>query len=596
MGKEARKKHRIRNWLIISGIVLTLLAAITILSFNVFFELLNIVMPGGGMRALYNEGDEAIYVSDFTSKTDAFDYANDLNVRICEEGIVLLKNENNVLPLQTPVSNSAISDKPKISVFGKNSVDIAYSGSGSGGANTDDAVDLYQALEGAGYDYNPVLKSFYEDESQSGNKRASNSQDLDSGDSISIATGETPLSAYTDQVRASYGDYKDAAIMVITRVGGEGFDLPRNMGRTPGAAAPEDTYLQLDQNELDLLESICNYGFERVIIVVNSSAIMELTFLTDPSYFQYHENIDACLWMGYPGNSGAIALGSVLNGSVNPSGRTVDTYAAHLKDNPSFVNFGDNQVENGDRYNVDGNDKMYYFVDYEEGIYVGYKYYETRGFTDGEAWYKDNVIYPFGYGLSYTDFSWEVVDKTSIVNSTIDASERYEVQVAVTNIGDIAGKEVVELYGHAPYYDGEIEKAQVVLVDFVKTDLLKPGESQVVTLTFEPYYLASYDYNDANNNGFSGYELDASTDSNGYSLYVSKNAHEMVESIPFNVGPEGIRYELDPVTGHVVENLYTDQEDVAFNSDTQLSTVLSRLNWEDTWPTPPTDDERQVTQ
>ena len=192
---------------------------------------------------------------------------------------------------------------------------------------------------------------------------------------------------------------------------------------------------------------------------------------------------------------------------------------------------------------------------------------------------------------SATSFEWEIVDSSSIEKTTVTQEGKYEVQVKVTNTGDTAGKDVVELYAHAPYLDG-IEKPHKVLVDFTKTGLLEPGQSETVTLTFDPYYLASYDYTDANGNGFAGYELEGGE---GYCLFVSRNAHDDAAEIPFAVPMEGIRYEADPVTGTAVGNLYTDQADPVFNSDTQLSTVLSRADWEGTWPTTPTDDERNVT-
>lgn len=590
--EKPKKKMSLRKkWMAVAIPALAVLLVVNILALNVFFDLLNIVMPGGGMRAKYDPEVGAVYPSDFGSKEEALQHANDLNVQLCEEGFVLLKNENSALPIPTPVSDQKVSERPKISVFGKNSVNLAYGGSGSGGADTSTAVDLYAALEEAGYDCNPTLRSFYEDDAKSGPARKGNSTDLDSGNSVSIATAETPQAKYTADVTASYGAYADAALVVFTRVGGEGFDLPRRMGQTEGARDPEDTYLQLDQNETDLLKAVCEAGFGYVVVVINSGAAMELTFLTDPAYYAYQDKIDGCIWMGFPGNTGTTALAEILNGSVNPSGRTVDTYAADLKAAPSFFNFGDNLTADGDRYSENGAPKMYFFVDYEEGVYAGYKYYETRGQTDGEDWYTDNVVYPFGYGLSYTSFDWELTDVSALAGGAISSTGKYEVQVKVTNTGTVAGKDVVQLYAHAPYHDCGIEKPHVTLMDFAKTGLLEPGESETVTLSFDPYYLASYDYIDANGNGFAGYELEAG---DGYRLLVSRNAHEAVEEIPFTVPGEGIRYETDPVTGIAVQNLYTAQADPAFNSDAQLSSVLSRSDWEGTWPTAPTDDERNV--
>ena len=193
------------------------------------------------------------------------------------------------------------------------------------------------------------------------------------------------------------------------------------------------------------------------------------------------------------------AVGRVLSGQVNPSGHTVDTFAREFKQDPSWENFSTNLTSDGNAY-IDerGRAAGYYFVDYEESIYVGYRYYETRGFTDGEAWYEDHVVYPFGYGLSYTTFETELVTAPEGALS----KEPFDVTVRVTNTGDVAGKDVVQLYVTAPYTEGEIEKAHKVLVGFAKTGLLERGASEELTITVDPYYFASYDYNDANGNDF----------------------------------------------------------------------------------------------
>lgn len=591
MKKSIFSDKSVRVWMLATSCIIVLFTVINFLALNVFYSLFNIVMPGGGLRAVYAEGVEPIYTTEFTSKQEALDNGNKVNLEVCEEGFVLLKNDNNALPLYTKKSKeNTAKEAPSISVFGKNSVNLAYGGSGSGTVDSTQAIDLYTALEEAGYNVNPVLKNFYKDTKQSGPKREANSSDLDSGKTVSVATAETPQSKYTDAVKSSYAQYNDAAIVVFTRIGGEGFDLPRTMKGAEGARSDDDTYLQLDANETALLEAVCNENFKRVIVLINSAAAMELTFLTDPTYYAYQSKIDAAIWMGFPGVSGATALGSILNGNVNPSGRTVDTYAANLKAAPSFANFGDNNQTNGDRYSLAGK-QYYYFVDYEESIYVGYRYYETRGYTDGEEWYKENVVYPFGYGQSYTDFTWELIDDSSIKNKNIMMGGKYTLDIKVTNTGSHSGKEVVQLYGNAPYYEGGIEKAHVVLLDFVKTEEIEPGESDVVTLTFDPYYLASYDYKDSNKNDFYGYELEAGS----YNLFVSYNAHDTVFKIPFTVVDEdGILIDVDPTTNNSVENRYTNCENVNFNSDTHLGQLLSRADWNGTWPVAPTDADRLI--
>lgn len=463
-----------------------------------------------------------------------------------------------------------------IAVCGHSGIfDSEYGGSGSGGFDTSNNKNLYESLNDAGFVTNPTLKRFYES-SQSGPVRTANSSDLDNGDNQKIATAETPQSKYTDAVKNSYADYSDAALVVITRIGGEGFDLPRYQGDSEGAVSPDSHYLELDQNEIDLLTAVTDGTFKRVVVVFNTPSSFEATFLKDSAYAAFADKIDAAVWIGFTGSNGITALGEILNGDVNPSGRLVDTWAADFTKNPSFVNFGTGCLpDTTDKY--DGG--MYYSVDYEEGIYVGYRYYETRGETDGEDWYNANVVYPFGYGLSYTTFDWTVGDVSA---SEIELGTTITVPVTVKNTGSVAGKEVVQLYASAPYTLGGIEKAHKVLVGFAKTKLLQPGESETVTVSFDPYSAASYDYRDANSNGFSGYELEAGE----YTLYVSRNAHESEKAIALKLAAD-VQIGTDPTTDSEVVNRYTDSENF-LDSDWQLDAMLSRADWEGTWPTPQT--------
>lgn len=463
-----------------------------------------------------------------------------------------------------------------IAVCGHSGIfDSEYGGSGSGGFDTSNNKNLYESLNDAGFVTNPTLKNFYES-SQSGPVRTANSSDLDNGDNQKIATAETPQSKYTDAVRNSYADYSDAALVVITRIGGEGFDLPRYQGDSEGAVSLDSHYLELDQNEIDLLTAVTDGTFKRVVVVFNTPSSFEATFLKDSAYAAFADKIDAAVWIGFTGSNGITALGEILNGDVNPSGRLVDTWAADFTKNPSFVNFGTGCLpDTTDKY--DGG--MYYSVDYEEGIYVGYRYYETRGETDGEDWYNANVVYPFGYGLSYTTFNWTVGDASA---SEIELGTTITVPVTVKNTGSVAGKDVVQLYASAPYTLGGIEKAHKVLVGFAKTKLLQPGESETVTVSFDPYSASSYDYRDANSNGFSGYELEAGE----YTLYVSRNAHESEKAIALNLAAD-VQIGTDPTTDSEVVNRYTDSEDF-LDSDWQLDAMLSRADWEGTWPTPQT--------
>ena len=567
--KKIRPYRAVTVWSVFTVLVLVFAIVANILVTGMFSSLMDVVF--GGKRPIYDEDTVSMYLTDVTSKDEAYANAQKVNLRLAEEGFVLLKNEQNALPLNKGA---------KISVFGKNSVNLSYGGSGSGGFDTSGNRDLYASLEDAGFSMNPTLKAFYLDNGASGPVRAANSSDLDSGGNQAIGTAETPQSKYTDKVKQSYADYADAALVVITRIGGEGFDLPRYQGSTAGAVSPDSHYLELDQNEIDMLEAVCNAGFGHVVVVFNIPSSFEATFLTDPNYAAFADKIDAAVWIGFTGSNGIMALGEILNGDVNPSGRLVDTWAADFTQNPTFANFGTGCTpDSTDKY--DGG--LYYSVDYEEGIYVGYRYYETRGYTDGEDWYKANVVFPFGYGLSYTTFDWAV---EAPADNVITRDAPFDIQVKVQNTGDVAGKDVVEVYASAPYSEGGIEKAHKVLVGFAKTQLLKPGDSETVTITVDPYSMSSYDYRDANDNGFCGYELEAGD----YTLYVGRNAHQEEAALSYVV-EEDILWETDPVTDYEVVNLFTDGD--FLDSDWQLDTVLSRSDWEGTWPTAQTAETHQ---
>lgn len=556
-------------WAIVSLCLIVLMLVVTILASTVFFDLIGSFL--GRSVPIYEDGIASMYpATQSASKDEAFANANSKNIEICSEGFVLLKNEQNALPLASGA---------KVSVFGKNSVDLSYGGSGSSAFTGVDYKTIDDSLTAAGFETNGTLRKFYEDDGASGPDRTANSNDLDSGDTQVITVGETPQTMYTQQVKDSYSSYSDAAIVVITRIGGEGFDLPSYQGDTEGAVSEDSHYLELDQNEIDLLAAVTDGGFDKVIVVFNIPSAFEATFLEDPDYAPFADKIDAAIWTGFAGGEGIMALGKILNGEVSPSGRLVDTWAADFSKDPTFVNFGTGPSPAfSDKYT----NGQYYFVDYEEGVYVGYRYYETRALTDGEDWYAENVVYPFGYGLSYTQFAWEVGQPST---SEIKKDGTIEIDVTVTNTGAVAGKEVVQLYCTPPYYEGGIEKAAKVLCGFAKTGELQPNESETVTLSFDPYYAASYDYRDANGNSFCGYELE----SGDYILSVAHNAHETEKAFECSLY-EDIRYSEDPVSQNTVENRYTGAEGYT-DSDYQLSTVLSRSDWEGTWPDAPTASE-----
>lgn len=263
----------------------------------------------GSQRPIYSDEVTSVYPAQkAASKAEAFANAQEVNLKLAEEGFVLLKNENAALPMNKGA---------RISVFSKNSVNLSYGGSGSGGFDTSNNKDLYESLSDAGFVTNPTLKSFYES-SQSGPVRTANSSDLDNGDNQKIATAETPQSKYTDAVKNSYADYSDAALVVITRIGGEGFDLPRYQGGSEGAVSPDSHYLELDQNEIDLLTAVTDGTFKRVVVVFNTPSSFEATFLKDSAYAAFADKIDAAVWIGFTGSNGITALGEILNGDVNP--------------------------------------------------------------------------------------------------------------------------------------------------------------------------------------------------------------------------------------------------------------------------------------
>jgi beta-glucosidase len=534
--KNFFKVRRTRVWFITTASIAALAITVNVLATsNLLSGVLNAVF--GGPRAILADTSSVLYEKKTTSKADAKANSESVTKELTSEGIVLLKNSNNALPLKAGA---------KVSVFGKNSVSMIYGSSGSGGGDSTEAVTLYQSLTDAGFSYNAKLKSFYDDSNASGSGRTPNPSIENSGNVV-LETGETPIASYTNDVQSSYGEYSDAAIVVFTRIAGEGFDLPMTMGYNK-----DRHYLQLDDNETALLKHVCEQSFSHVIVLINSNNPMELGFLDDSTNYAFQEKIDAALWCGGFGNVGITSFGKVLSGAINPSGHLPDTYVRDFKQDPVWQNFGNNRIfggkTTGDQYNEDGDPINYYFVDYEEGIYVGYRYWETRGKSEGEDWYKSHVVYPFGYGLSYSSFTWEVENKEELQSKQITKDGTIEVKVKVTNDSEVAGKDVVEIYAGLPYTAGGIEKPYEALAGFAKTSLLKPHASESVTVEIDPYYLASFDENDANRNDFKGYELEAGD----YQLFVNSDAHTVKDTITLPKLETGIEWANDPVTGTAV--------------------------------------------
>ena len=564
--KKAKKSSaRIIVWAITSIFLVAVMFAANVLT-DMYSGVIDVALGGVRAVAVENEDGEAskIYQTAYGSEAEATEAAFAVTQEIAEEGTILLKNENNTLPLTKGGA---------LSVFGKNSVDLVYGGLGSGrGDQTFERKTIFESLTSAGFTYNGTLKAFYEDDTKSGAPRQMDiGANLDPGSSGSYYITETPYTSYTSDVIASYDQYDDAAIVVFSRTGSENFDLNKT-----ASADGSKHYLSLNNNEKQLLEEV-SAKFEKVIVVLNTLNIMEVDFLE--TY-----DIDACLWIGGPGTTGIMALGKILNGEVTPSGSTTDTWAVDFTKDPTYNNMSDTTVYQ--YYRSKKYQANYYYTHYVEDIYVGYRYYETRGYEELKAdanstWYEDNVQYPFGYGLSYTTFDWEV-EASSIENVSIEKDGTYTIDVTVTNTGDYKGKDVVELYAQLHYNQGGLEKAHKVLCGFAKTPMLYPADeangtdkpnSCKVTLTFNPYDIASYDY--LGKSGTTGYVIEAGSD---YALHVAKNAHDTVEEIPFEVSTL-ISYDKDPVTGYEVKNLYTGNENELLDSNLVIKdSLLSRSN------------------
>ena len=493
------------------------------------------------------------YYTDFASLEEERAAAKQVNIQVAEEGFVLLKNDN-CLPLA--------SDEMNISMFGYKSANIMMGGGGSGSGRPGQygvpMTTLQMGMEEAGFRVNERLLSFYSDKS------------------AEVKPEDIPESiAYT------YGAYSDAALVVISRSGSEGTD-EKTYGYEPEQNADENAHM-LELTDVE--ESLIRYvkeRFDKVILIVNSSNAMELGEVNE-SKTDDNLGVDAILWVGHVGNDGAAAIGTILNGTTCPSGRTADTYAVDFTQDPTFTNFGSNAQnfeEDGSRMDnniyVDGTATDYHSVEYREGIYVGYRYYETKGYDMGEEWYQENVVYPFGYGLSYTTFTQEFESDVPTAGELTDPTDVITVKVKVTNTGSVAGKDVVQLYYSAPYTSGGIEKSYVNLGAFSKTGLLQPGESEVVTLQLVAQDMASFDWNDANGNGFRGYELEAGD----YVLSIRRNAHEEIASVTRTV-PTAIQCTTDYTTGAEITPLFGGDEgleEYKSTNDSLENNMMSRAD------------------
>lgn len=499
--------------------------------------------------------DNLYYSSDYTEE-ELRAAQHGLAHKIASSGSVLLQNDNNTLPLAAGAS---------VTVFNEASAEWLINGTGSSAIGTEDYlyVTVKWSLEQAGFSVNEAVWDWY---SGNGMSRGGGSA---TGDwSINEASWDTVTQAVGGE--GAYDGYQDVALIVVGRTGGEGADLATSMENHGGTA--DQSYLELTPEELSILANVKAAGFEKVVVIVNSANPVEMGFLND-------YDVDACMWVGPTGAYGLEALGALLAGTETPSGHMTDTLVYDVFSSPAMQNFGNTRYidANGQAYG-----SRYNYVSYNEGIYVGYRYYETR-YEDsvmgtasvGDYTYENEVAFPFGYGLSYTTFDWsnyQMSEADGVVTVTVD----------VTNTGDCAGSDAVEVYYQSPYtvYDkaNNVEKAAIELAAFAKTDSLQPGATETVTIAFPVTYMKSYDYTTAKT-----YIMDEGD----YYITAGQDSHDALNNILVAKG-----YSVDGDSAMV--NTYTADSFQTLSADDATSTevtnqfddaygeaasYLSRQNW-----------------
>ena len=595
--KKALRKAR-RPWkfltILSAPLAVILLAALIVVS---MFDNTIALFVGGTFWKLENEDPNAIYYEgDFETEEERVAKGAELVKQVEAEGAALLTNENSALPL----ANGA-----KVSLFSTSSVNIVYGGTGSANVDTTKCDNLKTALEKAGFEVNKTLWDFYEtgDASIYTREDAGATAQDSAGSEDAVSTYgmaeivEAPWDIYTEDVLSSVDNYGDAAIVVLSRIGGEGadcyFDHTLGDGRN---------YLALNDAEKEMMAGIKAMKdagqVDKIVVLINTSNALQVDFLKDNEY-----GVDAAMWIGGVGATGINAVAEILNGTINPSGSLVDTYCYNNYSSPAMQNFS-TVVYEGDTSQIPEHADTYML--YQEGIYVGYKYYETRyedyvmgtGNADEYA-YNDDVAFPFGYGLSYTEFEY-----SDMKMSYDEASTTYTFDVTVTNTGDMAGKETVQIYVSSPYtqYDIEnnVEKASVSLVGFEKTDILEPGQSETLTIEVDGDYVASYDaygagtyildagdyyftaatdaHNAANNvlaaKGFTTANTDGRMDVNGNASLVTKWNNPELDTTTYATSDAGTE---------IVNQL--NSSDPNMNEEVgQTVTYLTRNDWEGTMP------------
>jgi len=471
--------------------------------------------------------------------------ATELCEDIADEGIVLLDNAG-TLPL---AKNS------KLNVFGWASTNPCYGGTGSGAlSDAYPTVSLLEGLTNAGFELNTELSDFYTAYRADRPQVGMFAQDW--------TLPEPEAAQYSDDLINNAKAFSDTAMIVITRVGGEGADLPTDVstvtydaGHSYNDFEPGEHYLQLSKTEEDMVDLVCK-NFDNVIVVYNGANAMELGWVKD------YSQIKSVIWCAGTGQSGFNALGSVLCGDVNPSGRTIDTFVYDLTATPTWNNFGNMLYDNMNEFEADsfGTKVTPAFVNYVENIYVGYKFYETAA-AEGLIDYDKTVVYPFGHGLSYTSF-------TQTLNSVTESDGTITVDVTVTNTGNVSGKDVVEVYYNPPYTNGGIEKASANLIGFAKTSEIAAGASENVQVTFKAEDMASYDAH-----GKGCYVLEKGD----YIISINSDSHNVIDSKTYTVASDIVYNESNPRSSD--QTVATNEFDFAEGNVTYLSRADGFANY-----------------
>ena len=471
--------------------------------------------------------------------------ATELCEDIADEGIVLLDNAE-TLPL---AKNS------KLNVFGWASTNPCYGGTGSGAlSDAYPTVSLLEGLTNAGFELNTELSDFYTAYRADRPQVGMFAQDW--------TLPEPEAAQYSDDLINNAKAFSDTAMIVITRVGGEGADLPTDVstvtydaGHSYNDFEPGEHYLQLSKTEEDMVDLVCK-NFDNVIVVYNGANAMELGWVKD------YSQIKSVIWCAGTGQSGFNALGSVLCGDVNPSGRTIDTFVYDLTATPTWNNFGNMLYDNMNEFEADsfGTKVTPAFVNYVENIYVGYKFYETAA-AEGLIDYDKTVVYPFGHGLSYTSF-------TQTLNSVTESDGTITVDVTVTNTGSVSGKDVVEVYYNPPYTNGGIEKASANLIGFAKTSEIAAGASENVQVTFKAEDMASYDAH-----GKGCYVLEKGD----YIISINSDSHNVIDSKTYTVASDIVYNESTPRSSD--QTVAANEFDFAEGNVTYLSRADGFANY-----------------